>query len=176
MGTFPHSFEARVARHDVGTYRYTVVFVPEDLAASLALRGRVRISGELNDVPFSGAWQPAHGRWFLMLSKTLLRDAGVRPGSVVELRFRLERADAVDVPPALRDALSRDAAADAAWRALRPGQQRGLAHRIASAKAPATVARRVAEATRLLIAGGPFGPPSRTRPRTSPPSEGSTAR
>jgi hypothetical protein len=176
MTAYPHSFETRVARHDVGTYRYTVVFLPAALAASLGVQGRVRFSGEINDVPLSGAWQPVRGRWFAMLSKTLLRDADARLGSTVTIRFRLEEADAVEIPEPLRIVLSSNSAARAAWRGLRPGQQRGLAHRIASAKQAETVSRRVAEVTRLLLAGGPFGPPSRTRVSSKRPSEGSMSR
>lgn len=167
MDTYPHSFEGPVVRHDIGTMRYTVVFLPDGL---VPLQGRVRASGEINDVPFTGAWQPVRGRWFLMLSKTLLRDAEARPGSLVSVRFRLEPDDAVELPEALRDALDRDDTARAEWDGLRPGQQRGLAHRIASAKQPATLTRRVAEVLRLLHQGGPYGPPPRpTRTQERPP-------
>ena len=170
MATYPHSFEAPIVRHDVGTYRYTVVFLPEALRASLGVQGRVRTSGELNDVPFTGAWQPVRGRWYLMLSRPLLSDAGARIGDIASLRFRLEPPDTVEVPEALQSALDADAEAATLWAALRPGQQRGLAHRVASAKQHTTVARRLAEVTRLLIEGGPFGPP----PRPAKPTETTT--
>ncbi len=62
---FPHGFAGPVVRHDVGTYRYTVVFLPPEIAARLPLaeHPRLRISGEVSDLPFSGAWQPVRGRW-----------------------------------------------------------------------------------------------------------------
>jgi hypothetical protein len=70
---YSHAFEGRIEHHDVGTYRYTVVFLPRELALSLPLEEhpRLRVSGEVAEVPFSGAWQPVRGRWYLMLSKPL---------------------------------------------------------------------------------------------------------
>ena len=164
MSAFPHEFEARVVRHDVGTYRYTVVFLPEAMAAALRLAGRPRISGEVNDVPFSGAWQPVRGRWYVMLSKELVRDAALKLGDLAPVRFRLEPEDQVEVPEALRLALAADPTLEAAWTALRPGVRRGLAHRVGSAKQSATVARRLEEVLRALRDGGPFGPPHRQSP------------
>jgi hypothetical protein len=144
-----------VVRHDVGTYRYTVVFLPDELARLLPLdrHPRLRISGEVGDLPFSGAWQPVRGRWYLMLSKPLLRDAGLRLGDAAEIRFRVEDQEAVEVPEALRQALAADPLAEAAWRALSAGRRRGLAHRVAAAKTPATAARRLAEVLEALRAG-----------------------
>ncbi len=57
MGVYPHAFEARVVHHDLGTYRDTVVFLPPEVAARLPLDAhpRLRVSGEVGDVPFSGA-------------------------------------------------------------------------------------------------------------------------
>jgi len=152
---YPHAFEGRVVRHDVGTYRYTVVFLPDGLAEALPLdlHPRLRVSGEVGEFPFSGAWQPVRGRWYLMLSKELLRDAGLALGDAVEVRFRVEDQDAVEVPDQLARALDADAALRSAWEGLSAGRRRGLAHRVSSAKTPATAARRVGEVLRLLSGG-----------------------
>ncbi len=65
MTGYPHAFEGRIVHHDVGTYRYTVVFLPTEIAAALPLaeHPRLRFTGEIGDVPLSGAWQPVRGRW-----------------------------------------------------------------------------------------------------------------
>jgi hypothetical protein len=151
-GFFPHEFTTRVTRHDVGTYRYTVVFLPEEIAVRLPLdrHPRLRVSGEVGEVPFSGAWQPVRGRWYLMLSKELLRDAGLGPGATATVRFRVEDQDAVEVPEALRLALEADLAARGAWEGMSAGKRRGLAHRVGSARTAATAARRVAEVLAAL--------------------------
>ncbi|HEY8564882.1 MAG TPA: DUF1905 domain-containing protein [Beijerinckiaceae bacterium] len=83
------------------------MFLPPDLAAALPFRDepRLRASGEIGEVPFAGAWQPSKGRWYLMLSKKLLRDGGFAVGDRVEVRFRLEPQDEVDAPATLLRAL-----------------------------------------------------------------------
>ena len=160
MDIHPHGFEAPVVRHDVGTY------LPE----ALGVQGRVPTRGELNDMPFSGASRPVRGRWHLMLSEPLLRETGAHIGSVVSISLRLEAPDTVEVPVALRNAPHSNPATAVLWAAPRPGQRRGLDHRVAPAKQPATVARRVAEPTHLLIHRGPFGPPPRLTRTTETPT------
>jgi hypothetical protein len=155
MPSYPHEFEAPIVHHDIGTYRYTVVFLPDDLARLLPFdrHPRLRMSGEIGDVPFRGAWQPVRGRWFVMLSKAALREAGLSPGDIASVRFRVEDQAEVELPDLLRRALETDAAACAGWKALTPGKRRGLAHRIASARTAPTASRRLAEVLAALRGG-----------------------
>lgn len=147
MMFFPYGFETRIAHHDLGTYRYTVVWLDEDIAADLPFDGqpRLRIVGEVADVPIEGAWQPSRGRWYLMLGKPLLKAAGKGVGDEVEVRFRLAPPDDVVLPEALERALDADPQARSAFELQTIGKQRALAHRVGSAKGAATIARRVAE-------------------------------
>jgi hypothetical protein len=103
---FPHAFTGPIEHHDLGTYRYTVLWLPEDIAAQLPLaeHPRLRISGELNDAPCQGAWQPSRGRWYLMLGKPLLKTTGLSVGCLAELRFRVEPQDELEVPTLLATA------------------------------------------------------------------------
>lgn len=96
-------------------------------------------------MPFSGAWQPVRGRWYLMLSKALLRDAGLAVGDWAAVRFRVEDQETVELPPPLAAALGADAATLAAWEALPAGRRRGFTHRVASARTDVTMKRRVEE-------------------------------
>ena len=152
MSFYPHSFEAEIVPHFVGTYRYTAVFLPADMIEALPLDRypRLRVSGEVGDIPFSGAWQPVRGRWYLMLSKALLKDGGYAIGDRVEVRFRVEDQETVDVPDILERALEADADAMAAWQAASAGKRRGWAYRIAAAKADATRQRRLDEVLKAL--------------------------
>jgi hypothetical protein len=127
----------------------------------------MRISGEVGDVPFAGAWQPVKGRWYLMLSKPLLKAGGFKVGDLVEVRFRVEAQDTVAVPDALRRALERDRTRLKRWEALSPGKRRGLAHRVASARTLATEQKRVAEVLEALTGRG--GPVARSSPARSDP-------
>lgn len=153
MSYYPYTFETEIVRHNVG-YGYTVVFLDPALHDQLPLdeHPRLRMSGEINEYPVSGAWQPSRGRWYLMLNKKLLRDGGFQIGDEVEVRFRVEDQDAVDVPEALRQALAASETATAAWNELTPGKQRGLAYQVASARTEPTRRRRVAAVLDALLA------------------------
>lgn len=163
MSFFTHEFEGRIVPHDVGTYRYTVVFLPPEIARDLPFdrHPRLRARGEVGDVPFAGAWQPVRGRWYLMLSKDLLRQGGLAVGDLVEVRFRVEDPDTVDVPEGLRRALEGDEAARATWEGLSAGKRRGLAHMVHAAKTEPTQRRRLADVLAMLRSGevrlGPKG-------------------
>ncbi len=144
---YPYTFEAQIVHHDLGTYRYTVVFLDDEIAASLPFHDqpRLRISGELADVPLKGAWQPSRGRWYLMLGKPLLKAANKGVGDTVEVRFRLEDPDILDMPAALSAALDAAPAQRAVFDLQTIGKQRALCHRVASARTGDTTIRRVAE-------------------------------
>ena len=144
---YPHAFEAAIVHHNVGTYRYTVVFLDDALVPRLPLDRypRLRVSGEIGEVPFEGAFQPVRGRWYVMLNKQLMSDGDCSVNDVVEVRFRVEDQDAVDVPTELLQRIAGDSALQNAWQALSPGKQRGIAYHLRSAKTPATKARRLEE-------------------------------
>ena len=144
---FPFCFEGLIEQHDFGSMRYTVIWLPEHVAADLPFNGqsRLRISGELNDEPLIGAWQPSRGRWYLMLGKPLLRATGLKVGATAELRFRVEPQDEVDTPDPLRRALEQDVSASKAYAALTAGKKRALAHFVAAARSAGTQSRRVAQ-------------------------------
>lgn len=155
MSYFPFGFTGLVERHDLGSYGYTVIWLPDEIVAQLPLaeHPRLRISGELNDHPCSGAWQPSRGRWYLMLGKPLLKATGLSIGCFAELRFRVDAQDEVDVPPLLSRAVAGNAAAGERWAALTPGKQRALSHHVLSAKTGPTAARRVAQVVVWLETG-----------------------
>lgn len=147
MDFYPYVFETQIVHHDLGTYRYTVVWLDDDIAADLPFdaQPRLRIAGEVAEVPVEGAWQPCRGRWYLMLGKPLLKAAEKGVGDRVEVRFRVIPADDLTVPEALERALDADPAARAAFELQTIGKQRALAHRIGSAKGADTIAKRVGE-------------------------------
>lgn len=160
MDWYDHRFEGVVEQHVVGRsrpIRYTVLFLPDALASGLPFdrHPQLRIEGEVNDVPVSGAFVSAgDGRYYLMLSPELLRNAGLAVGMPIEMRFRIADQEAIDVPDDLRSALAGHEAAAAAWAELTTGRRRALAHHVATAKGAATRARRIA-ALLVAISGEP---------------------
>jgi hypothetical protein len=162
---FTHRFEGPIARHAVGTLRYTVVYLPASLAATLpfAEHPRLRIEADVGGVPIRGAWQPSPQGRYLMLPRAFLRTHGFAVGDVVEVAFRIDAQDAVEIPPELSAVLAARRPIARAWAERTPGVQRGMAHRIASAKKPETRAARLAEVVEALRTGAHFGPPTRAR-------------
>ena len=165
MSYFTHAFETQIVSHHVGLYDYTVVFLAPDLISELPLKQypRLRISGEIGNIPIEAAWQPVRGRWFLMLSKQLMRDGGFSIGDTVEVRFLVVDQDAVDVPNELADLLATNASVRVAWDKLSAGKRRALAHRVSSAKTAPTRARRIAEIADAVFNPDYFKPKTRKR-------------
>ncbi len=150
--TYPFAFEGPLSRHGVGKGErvlwYAVLFLPPELAAELpfARHPRLRVEGEIADVPVAGAWMPTgDGRRYFIVSPAVRKATQARLGTLLDMRFRVADQDAVEVPEALARALAADPAAQAAWDVLTPGRRRGLAHLVGAAKTEPTRARRVAE-------------------------------
>jgi len=155
MTDFPYFFDSPIVSHDWGKFAYSVVFLPEDMQAELPFDQfpRLRVEAEVGNTSFSGAFQPANGRYYLLLSKRFLKSAGLELGDWVTVRLRIADQDAVDVPSVLQRALEEDGHAKAMWEKLTPGKRRGLAYRVASAKTQPTQQRRVAELMEKLALG-----------------------
>jgi len=151
-------FWAELTIQMVGTYRYHAVLLPADLQNALTFpkRTRMRISGELNDVPFAGAWIPdGRGRYFTMIGAALRRNAGLELGEPVHVRFRVEDPEYVDVPEYLMAAIETDPAALCVWEDLTPGKKRGIVHLVTSAKTGETRAKRIRNVVESLASGPP---------------------
>lgn len=150
MSWFPFEFEGSIDRFGVGKARkiwYNVLFLPErfDGEPPFDQLQTVRIDGEIAEVPVGGAWMPTgDGRRWFIVAPHVLKTAGVGLGDRVDMRFRIDDQNRVDVPIELERALSSDLAAREAWEALTPGKRRAHAHGVASAKLPATISKRVA--------------------------------
>ncbi|MCU0832740.1 MAG: YdeI/OmpD-associated family protein [Rhizobiaceae bacterium] len=115
------------------------------LAADLPFKQfpKLRFEGEANDFPIAAAWQPAQGRHFAMLPKSLLKETGLKPGDAVHLRFRVADQDAVDLPDEIADALLTDAAFAALWNSLTTGRKRGFSIWVGDAKSAEVRQRRL---------------------------------
>ena len=165
MSIYPHEFEGGVVEHWLGTMRYTVIFLPDEIAATLPFAGnpRLRFSGEVGDHEIAAAWQPVRGRWYAMLSKPLLKATGLGIGDVTTVRFRVEPQESVDRVAELEAVLDADAALRAAWDLLSPGFRRGQTHRLIQAKTAPTRLKRLGEIVAALKGEADWvTPPKRT--------------
>ena len=154
---FPYRFEGPIERHVIEAkasdraLAYFVVWLPEALHADLPQKGnpKLRVAGEIAEMPFEGAWQAWRGRRYLMVPRAIMDERGLSLGDEVELRFAVADQDAVDVPPALA-ALLREDGMRGGWERLTVGRRRALAHHVGSAKRDETRARRLAEVEAAL--------------------------
>ena len=153
MSFYPFQFKAPVTRQHMGKeLYYTVVVLPVDLEPHLPFDRfpRLRVEGEVDGVPIEGTFMLGGGYFYLMTPRKLLKKLGKEVGDEVKVDFGVADQDAVHMPPELAEAL--DDAPDLAeiWNSWTPGKRPGHAHRVTSAKAAATKAKRVAEILDLL--------------------------
>lgn len=159
MNYFTHNFEAEISLHGVGKSRvitYKVLFLPPNLLANLPFDRfpRLRVEGEIADVPVRGACMPVgDGRRYFIVSPDIKKNTGLDVGDVVEMRFRIDDQDHVDVPLALQRAVDANSETQCRWDALSAGKKRMFTFHVASARSPATEAKRVAEAKAAIDQG-----------------------
>ncbi|MEJ6399277.1 YdeI/OmpD-associated family protein [Yoonia sp. 208BN28-4] len=141
-----HAFEGTIIPMEWGTATYTVLPLPNAVSDALAQEGAKRVEGEIGDYPVNLALTkaPVIDAVFLYTGKTFLRDSGLSPGEVIDVRLRMAPEQDVEVPEDLTLAL-RQADRSAAWAALTPGRQRGLIHTVNSAKRHETRTKRIAK-------------------------------
>lgn len=156
MDFFPFEFEGVIETHDIGsgTYTYTVIWLPSDLAETFSGPGqsRPRIVGEIDHMPIDGALHPVSGRIYILLSKKKLAKLKKQVGDSVRVAFRPDDAKRVEIPSILLDAIHADPELEVLWTAQTPGKQRSLAHMVGSAKTRLTQEKRI-EKVRMILRG-----------------------
>lgn len=149
---------------------YRVVFLERQLESQLTFGkgNRLRIEGEIEDVPVNLAWQSAPDRGhYLMVSPALVRQLKLKLGDVVTVRFNPVPEDAVVLPQVLADALRVSNKRRKLWEALTPGRQRGLSSFVAAVRSPEAQASRVETVFEELATGVTIktGPPRKRATR-----------
>lgn len=127
------SFETRLVEYD-DTLVNAVVEIPEEIISKLP-KGRVRVEGTLNDVPFNlGVQFKKTGARYLSVSQALRKTAKIKPGDKVNVKFQLVDPDKLELPEEMEAVLAQDEAGAKLWNKLTVGLQRSLVHYINSTK------------------------------------------
>jgi hypothetical protein len=173
MSYFAFEFEGLVERREVGKYFYTVVFLPSDIVAQLPFdqSARLRMRGEINDHPIEAAWQPAKGRYYVMLSKALVKEAELETGSRATVRFSVVDQNVVDVPADIQHIIDNNTKFGENWLGLSAGKQRGFMHWIDEAKTTQTRSKRIMLLVNGLIENPTIGPMELVRAARQKPTE-----
>ena len=159
MSYIDYDFERMIDWHGVGKSKvinYKVLFMPPHFETELPFKTypRLRVEGEIADVPVRGAWMPVgDGRRYFIVSSEIKKNTGLDVGDVVEMRFRIDDQDHVDVPRGLELAIQSDDEANRHWDTLTAGKKRMFAFHVASAKTAPTEAKRVTEAMDAIRKG-----------------------
>lgn len=155
MLEYQFNYEAKIVSYQFGNFAYCVFLLPKKLEKKLPFDKytRLRVTGEYAGQPFENAWQPARGRYFLIVSKKRLKLCGLKCGDKVWLQFDIANQEAVDIPPELEKAIRAKTKLEIAWNKLSAGKKRAFAYRVDSAKRRETRERRVDEVTDLILSG-----------------------
>jgi len=124
---------------------YTVVYLPEKIKENLPSKQypRLSVNADILGYPIDGAFQPGHGNIYLIVSKAILKEIGVKLGDRVTVQFTEADQNAVSVPMELEAELKQDKVASKVWDSLAPGKQRAFCHSVATAKTKPTIEKRV---------------------------------
>ncbi len=145
------SFTGRVVLLEWGKSVFTVLPIPDEVAATLASSGAKRIEIELNDHPFNMALTkaPTMTQTFVYTGKSILKETGISPGEEIEVRVCKADPNVVVVPGDVKLAI-RGAELNEKWSDLTPGKQRGLLHTVNTAKREETRIRRIRRIEKLI--------------------------
>lgn len=153
MHSYDYQFSGPIEELDFGRMAYKVIWLPEELEERLpfAQFPRLRIDAEIAGLLTNCAFQIGEKRRYLLLASDFLKQAGVKLGEKVLVRFSVADQTAVEVPYDFELALQHNLRAKKLWAALTPGKQRGFVHRIASAKREETREKRIEEVMEELL-------------------------
>lgn len=142
----------------------TAIFLPQEVIRQLP-KGRVRVKGTFNNVPFALAVQHLKdGSRFFSVSAPLRKAARIKVGDKVDVFFKLVDPDVLDIPEELEAVLEQDDLARKAWGKLTTGFQRSLIHYITSVKNIDSRIKRTIDILERAKAGSLHGQKKRAQP------------
>ena len=154
-------YQTRLAPIDA-VFMKTAIFLPDEIIRQLP-KGRVRVKGTFNRVPFALAVQHLKdGSRFFSVSGPLRKAAHIKVGDKVDVFFKLVDPDNLDIPEELEAVLDQDEVARNAWEKLTTGYQRSLIHYITSVKNVDSRIKRTIELLERAKAGLLHGQKKRT--------------
>jgi uncharacterized protein YdeI (YjbR/CyaY-like superfamily) len=123
--------------------RWKIIYVPFSVAEAFGTRGQVKVKGAINGFPFASSLFPTkRGEHFMMINKAMQRGANVDAGEMVEIEFEADRLRPIVMPPALKQALARNKAAQICFAELPDSWKRSYITRMATATGKDVQARR----------------------------------
>lgn len=132
----------------------TLVPIPKEVAARLAVKGMPKIQAVIAGTPYRGSLMPmGDGTYCLGVLKSIQAAAGVGLGDRITVLIELDSEPRTVEPPAdLAGVLARDKKAAAAWEKLSFTNKNEIARSLLESKKPETRERRLKAAIARLRA------------------------
>lgn len=166
-GKLAFRFTSRLVRVDQGMPYYALP-VPDDIAAAWKQARVRRLVGTINGHAVKRAlMSQAGGGGFFIVSRDLMKQAGITPKTPAVLAFKPDPAPAkLDVPPEFQAVLNQDAAARARWETFTVGRRRSLLIYVTGAKTEPTRIKRALDLARMIRTHSLYGDRLKKRPVT----------
>lgn len=148
------TFKAELHRPE-GKGTWTYVTVPFNVETVFGTRGRVAVSGKIDEQTFRGTLLPhGDGRHILVVNKELRDKIEKHSGASVKIQIDLDTAPrVVELPDELTKVLKTNPAAGNLFKKLSSSRQKGFAEWIQSAKKQPTREQRAAKAVDMILTG-----------------------
>jgi hypothetical protein len=142
-------FQAKIQGKEAGVV--AAITPPVDVIEWFGTRARVPIRGAINGFPFRSSLMPCGNLRMMPVNKSLCRDAGVRPGDIVDVVMeRDEEARTVEAPPEIEKELAKSKKVRERWEKLAFTHKKEMASSIRDAKQEETKKRRLAKVMQVL--------------------------
>jgi len=133
----------------------TGVEVPAKVVEGLGSTKRPLVKVTINKYTYRSAIAPMGGTFMLGISDEVRKNAGVSAGDIIDVDVELDTEKReVEVPPELKKALAKDAAARKFFESLSYSRKVALVNPIANGKTTETRERNLAKAMKELKAKG----------------------
>lgn len=139
-----YDFPAPILKRTDRDPAYHYIPVPTEIAEELAELGTRRVIVDLNGTEIRRyLFSHAEGDWAVIVGRSKLREAGVRPGDMTIVGLRPDpNPDHVEICEEFRVALEQDPGARDRFESFTAGKQRSLAHYVNGAKRSSTRVKR----------------------------------
>jgi len=145
-------FEARLERMR-SRLNWVIIRIPFDATKLWALRGQIKVKGEINGFAFRTSLFPTREGWhFLLVNKRMQKGARAFEGSVARLQMELDSEERiVTIPEELTRLLSQDRSLRRWYDELNPSTRGDIAKWITEPKGAAARVRRTEQIAERLL-------------------------
>jgi hypothetical protein len=144
-------FKAKLAHSGVpGTW--STVTIPFNVEKTFGSKARVAVKGTVNEAPYRGSAMPSgDGSHFLVVNKTLQKQAGAVPGDMLSITMEPDTGErTVELPEELQAVLKKNPAALKAFEKMSYSHQREYADHVREAKKPETRQSRAEKSVAMI--------------------------